>query len=194
VLILTRSRRIRRALRIVRKQIPTKDWRAIASFVEWLRCESGWQRAGLMSELSKNGGGLFPLYDPNVPPRDQKNPRGQVRFALPICRLYSDKALIGLVAHELAHAVRAARLGAGWYERMDRRYLHEERVADIMVSRWGLRSQIKAMRQEQRKTVVPLLYQQEPHIMQLLYKRVAKDEEAVRERFSRTLATQPRQD
>lgn len=40
-----------------------------------------------------------------------------------------------------------------------------------IVSRWGFRFQIRAMRHEQETFVLPLLYSREPQIMRLLEKR-----------------------
>jgi hypothetical protein len=56
-------------------------------------------------------------------------------FNLPVARLFSDRALRGIAAHELAHAVRAARLGPGWYDTMDANYDREERAADRIATR-----------------------------------------------------------
>jgi hypothetical protein len=183
MMILTRSRRIHIALRVVRARIPAKDWRTISSFLCWIRAQSEWKTLGLQSEVDKSGGGLFPLFELDVDIREQKNPRGQVIFTLPICRLYSDKALIGLVAHELAHAVRAAKLGPGWYERMDCRYRAEERIADAMASRWGFRSHSRAHRHEQKTFVLPTLDSQEARILRLIMRRRHILREKLRPKF-----------
>jgi len=183
MMILTRSRRIRRALRTVRTRIPAKNWQVIASFLVRIRADSGWGFWGLMGRLDRSGGKLLPLYKAVVPISDQKNPRGQVCFNLPVCRLYSDRALVGLVAHELAHALRAAEFGSGWYEKMDCRYPAEERIADAIVSRWGLDSHIRRMRHERKMHLTPLLNHREPKIMQLLSRHAPEAVKSARERL-----------
>jgi hypothetical protein len=63
--------------------------------------------------------------------------RPQVLVMLPIFRLFSAKAQIGIMAHELAYAERASRLGHGWHEKMRARYSAEERLANSIAIRWG---------------------------------------------------------
>ena len=136
-----------------------------------------------MNGLDRSAGKLLPLYEAGVPISDQKNPRGQVCFNLPVCRLYNNRALVGLVAHELVHALRAAEFGSGWYEKMDCRYPAEERIADAMVSRWGLDSHIRRMRHERKMHLTPLLNHREPKIMQMRWRHAPEAAKSATERL-----------
>jgi hypothetical protein len=146
MLVLTRSHRIRNALRTVKARIPSKDWQRINSFVSRAWVDTAWQ--------SVCG--------------------AQIRFILPLCRLYTNKAIIGLVAHELAHALRAAHIGKDWLKKMggewdapgaDRKYLLEERRADAIASAWGFGDQIRAMREERRTVLIPYISSHQDRIL-----------------------------
>jgi hypothetical protein len=94
-------------------------------------------------------------------------------FVLPIYRLYTDSAMIGVASHEFAHALRAARYGDDWPEKMGegqrtpeakRKYEAEERHANAIASSWGFRAQIRAMREERQKFVNPYIRSHEIQI------------------------------
>lgn len=169
--VLTRSRRIRKALRVVQSYIPSDNWTVITSFLTWIRVDAGWQTSCLGEAVNPTSAELLPLYDLQDPKRVAGS---QIRFVLPLCRLYSDRALIGLVAHELAHAVRAAKLGQNWLQKMggehsargaDRRYKREERQADGIASGWGFAKEIRAMREERESVLNPYLATHEIRIL-----------------------------
>jgi hypothetical protein len=189
--ILTRSSRIRRALRQVQKRIPGGEWRSIDSFLTWVRSESQWQVLGLGGDLNPCSAALLPLYDV-----EDLSVRGaQIILTLPPCRLYSNKAIIGLVAHELAHALRAVYIGKEWLEKMggadwdapgaDRRYKSEERRADAIASAWGFRAQILAMRDERAKVLNPYIHAHEAQILRRMARSEATKNEEAGKRIAR---------
>jgi hypothetical protein len=49
---------------------------------------------------------------------------------LPIFRLFSSPAQVGIMVHEFAHASRASAMGDGWHEKVQSQYADEERMAD----------------------------------------------------------------
>jgi hypothetical protein len=96
--------------------------------------------------LNPASAGLFPVYGRDFKPP----PGGQITFFLPVFRLYSRKTIVGVVAHELGHALRASRMGPEWHEEMQRRSQREEHEANALASRWGFGTHIRAMRDERR--------------------------------------------
>ena len=72
--------------------------------------------------------------------RNEYEPR--IAITLPIFVRFSRLALVGIIAHEFAHAFRARRLGDGWHEKMQARYDAEERLANTIAARWD--SQFKS--------------------------------------------------
>ncbi len=180
MLILTRSHRIRRALGIVRARIPSKDWQTVSAFLSKVWAETAWQTLGLGTTISEVAGELRPLKRL----QDGSVCGAHIRFNLPLCRLYSNKAMVGLVAHELAHALRAAQIGEGWVEKMggvwgpgaDRKYRLEERWADAIATAWGFRAQIRAMREERQTVLNPYLASEKNQILRQIARR---DPEAV---------------
>ncbi len=80
---------------------------------------------------------------------------GQILFYKDVFRLFSDKALIGIVAHEFAHALRAFRIGGNWYDEMQKRWRREEKYANKIAATWGFSSNIKAMERERKEIVDP---------------------------------------
>ena len=91
--------------------------------------------------------------------------RPQVLVTLPIFRLFSAKAQIGIMAHEIAHAERASRLGQGWPEKMQARYAAEERLANSIAIRWGFGKYVEAMRRNRHGSVNPMLETRGPAIV-----------------------------
>lgn len=113
--ILTRARRIRNALRVVLARLPAKDRQRITAFITRVGTDTAWNLGLCGVPAEQTSGGLFPLYDGlNM----AAPPKGQLRFSLPVCRLFTDRALVGVVAHEMAHALRASTMGPQWLERM----------------------------------------------------------------------------
>jgi hypothetical protein len=168
--ILTRSRQIRNALRTVKAQIPPKDWQRINSFVSRAWVDTAWQTLGLGGQISPVAAELRPLRNPE----DWSVCGAQIRFILPLRRLYTNKATIGLVAHEFAHALRAAHIGKGWSNKMGGewdapgaadKYQSEERRADAIASTWGFRDQTEAMREERRSVLIPYISSHQDRIL-----------------------------
>jgi hypothetical protein len=98
----------------------------------------------------------------------------QIIVTLPIFRLFSREAQVGIMAHEFAHAVRAARLGRGWHKKMLSRYAAEERLANSIAVRWGFRANITAMRRERREVVGPRLELRGRRFMRQLMRSVER--------------------
>jgi len=69
------------------------------------------------------------------------------------------------MAHEFAYAARASRLGQGWHEKMQSRYVTEERLADLIAVSWGFEDHLRRLRRERDRTVNPLLEARAPQIM-----------------------------
>jgi hypothetical protein len=117
-----------------------------------------------------------------------ENCEAQIIVHLPVFRLFTRKAQVGILAHEFAHAVRAKKIGRGWHENMQARYLQEERLADSIAKKWGFKSEIQTLRAE-RKLINPLLEAKVPKILARAEKRMAADYEAARARFGDTSDT-----
>jgi hypothetical protein len=182
--ILTRSRRIRKALNSVRAGIPSHEWRAITDFLTWIQVDREWQTFGLSAEVRPVAAELVPLFESR-----EKIKGAQIRFVLPLCRLYSNTAIVGVVAHELAHAARAVRFGKDWFTRMggvwnapgaNRRYWTEEKHADSIASGWGFSKQIRAMRKERKEVLNPYLAVNNERILRQVERRDRIAEEKAR--------------
>lgn len=186
-MVVTRSRRIRAALRTVLRRIPVKDRQTITAFVRQVWATLAWEVVGLGSELKQSSAELLPLYDLGVPEAERPH-TGQVVFSLPVCRLFSDRALVGIVAHELAHAARIAKLGPGagwerWYDQNPRKYRAEERHADAIASAWGFGPHIRALRRERQAVVTPTLQAREPELIRHVLRRWERMEERARRQW-----------
>ncbi len=186
--VLTRSRRVRSALKSVLGRMTDVDRRALESVVVRVFCETAWSVYGLAGSINESAGELRPLY-PDLNFNDLEC-RGQIRFRLHLCRMYSDGALRGVVAHEFAHAVRASRRRKGtladWFKAVmaDRRYWHEERQADALAASWGFAREIRSMRNEHRKVIGPFVLAHEPEIRRRMVRRWEWDERRAAEIFS----------
>jgi hypothetical protein len=99
---------------------------------------------------------LMPMYE-NIAALCTDNYLAKVSVTLPIFRLFTPRARVGIIAHEFAHAERANRIGKGWHEKMQARYDVEERAANAIARGWGFGNYITAMRREREETVNPTL-------------------------------------
>lgn len=178
--ILTRSSRVRRVLRAVEARVPSGDWQKISSFLTSIETDREWAPLGMSEELDPQAAMLRPFYSfedgkPTVT-------GSHILFRLPICRLYSDEAMVGLASHELAHALRAQKIGENWLRKMggiwsagaDSKYQSEERHADRIASKWGFGKEIRAMREERQKVLNPFIASNEQRIMSRLMKRMER--------------------
>lgn len=111
-------------------------------------------------------------------------PRAQIVFWLPVCRLFTDHALLGVAAHELAHALQASGFRGDWHERMQRRYAAGERDADRIATDCGFGSQIQTLRRERRETVSPFLDAHEGSLVRSVMRRAAIQDEGARARMA----------
>jgi hypothetical protein len=165
--IVTQSHRIREALQRVSRRIPLQDWRVIGSFLMRIRAEREWRIAGLADHVDPTSAGLFPILGRHFEPV----PGGQIIFFLPVLRLYSRTAIVGVVAHELGRALRASKMGSDWHEQMQRRWQREDHEANALASRWGFRPHIRAMREERRRVLNPYLSSREQKILGRIHRR-----------------------
>jgi hypothetical protein len=166
--ILTRSRRLRGLVTSVLRQIPSDDRSVIMRFLLWVQTDTNWSTVEVGDEINETAGGLYPLWGVGGDPLIYD---AQIRFSLPVCRLFSERALRGIIAHEFAHALRAARLGPGWHERMQRRWRREDQEADAIVMRWGFRQEIAAKDRERRTQVTPTIHARSRDILRRIANR-----------------------
>lgn len=173
--IATESKLVRRALSVVKRRVPKRDWEQVDSFIKVVRTTSSWNLL-LASGVDTTAGLTSPIYDMERDLGEQEAgiPDCHVLFSLPVCRYFTQKALIGIVAHEFAHGLRASRLGKGWHAKMKSRWAAEERIADGIASKWGFGENIKAMRFERIHTVNPLLANREPQIVRSIERRMTQ--------------------
>src|SRR3989442_528124 len=127
MLMLTRSRRIRRAWSFVWRRLPVVDQRDINKLLTRVCSLHEYSTgAGINMERSEASAGLYPLYA-SLEALGGPSYRGQILFYLPVCRKFTDTGLVGIVAHELGHAKRAVDIGEGWHEKMQADYANEEK-------------------------------------------------------------------
>jgi hypothetical protein len=92
VKILTRSRLILKALRTVQARIPSRDWNVLASFLTWIQTDTSWDCDIMTAAVNPISAALLPLYALDEP----RVIGAQVRFNLPLCRLFSNRAMTSL--------------------------------------------------------------------------------------------------
>lgn len=142
--ILTRSEIVLRVFRIVWPNIPPADCQRIESVLYQIRCVTEW-RLSFCNDLKREAGLMRPCWPTGVPGEGQF---AHILFILPIFRLFSARAQVGIVALELGHVLRVADLEPGWYKYIETRYEAEERLADEIAawqaSRW-LNSVLEAL-------------------------------------------------
>ena len=133
----TRSRAVLQAVAIVLRRMPEQARRTVEGFVVVIRAESNYDVVGVgVTRLGRASAGLYPLYKKHhLAITDDYE--AQIIVMLPVFKLFSRKAQIGIIAHEFAHAVQASRMGRGWHEQMQSRYAAGDRFADRTASRWG---------------------------------------------------------
>ena len=167
----TRSKRIIKAIDRVLRRLPPEDREAVQRFVYRVTAVHAWTPVGVtgvdsttakLARFWKAGdGGVKCERQPTGAlhcERTSDSYEAQVCFNLPVVRLFSEKALPGIVAHEFAHARIAARLGQGWYEKMTVRAQTHERAADQLAVSWGFEKEIRLMRKERAEKVSATLY------------------------------------
>jgi len=169
--VLTRSARVRRAFHSALRRIPGADRARIESFVVWVVAEREWTVTGLGSSIGGTSAALMPLWD--VEKGIHSVPEAQIIFYLPVCRLFSDEALVGVAAHEMAHALQASRMRGNWHDRMQRRYTAGERDADAIAKGWGFSRHIQLMRREREEVVNPFLVRHERRLIARALARTA---------------------
>jgi hypothetical protein len=175
--ILTKSRRVKQAFRTAWRRLPPEDRGIVAGFVRWVQADREWG-LGFSGELNPESAGLYPLFGVD------ERPAG-ILFRLTVARLFSDAALIGIAAHELAHARRAAAIGKDWNDAMRTRYGQEERAADRLAMQWGFSAEIHIKDEERRRIVNPQIerWSAEGRIARAIYRRDREQEARFRVRF-----------
>jgi hypothetical protein len=117
---------------------------------------------------------LAPLYR-NVEALGTDDYEAYVVVTLPIFRMFSPKARIGIIAHEFAHSVRALKLAPGWERKMQARYAANEKLANAQAIRWGFGEEIKTNHRERHKTINPWLEAQTPKILRRMTEKYRRD-------------------
>ncbi len=161
----TRSPRTTRAISAVWNRIPSAERSRIDEFLTHIRLMRGWQvQGGMNLALSATGGELVPLVQLGKP-----GPmRAQIVLYEPVCRLFSPIALKGIIAHELAHASRAAAIGPDGYKYIVANYQREERKADALAVAWGFGAEITRRRDVERPRVNQTIRNRERSIQRRL--------------------------
>lgn len=139
-----------------------------------------WEYRGITGELWEKAAALLPFG--TFDELSTRNHKGQIIFCLPLCRRFSDRALIGIVAHEFAHAVRAAALDSEWHEKMLERREIEETDADRLATEWGFGPCVQQLRDEWT-AVGQWLDVNSARILRQIRDREQKVEQAVKQRF-----------
>jgi hypothetical protein len=161
--LLTRSKRIRSALKTAFHRLSPKDRTKVEDFLSRIVAHREWTPLRL-SGFDPASAMVAPFFL-SIADLKSKKYGCQLVFHLPVARLFSRKALIGIVAHELAHVHIAATLGEGWYEQMKRRERAHERRADRLADSWGFTAEIARVYEERVKRVNPILDKRESYIM-----------------------------
>ena len=151
VKVLTRSKRIKSALTTVLNRLPSAARIKVEGFLFRITTNRGWRTLGL-GDFDPSSAVVAPLFL-SLDQIGTSRYKCQLYFNLPIVRLFSNKALIGIVAHELAHVHIAAELGKGWHEKMKRRERAYELAANRLAERWGFAAEIARMHEERLKKV-----------------------------------------
>lgn len=189
----TRSKRIMKAIDWVLWRMPPKDREAVERFLFRVVAARAWTPVGLTG-VDPTSAMLAPFWkasDGGVKCETQATGAlhcertgdrydAQMCFNLPVLRLFSDKALVGIVAHEFAHARIAARLGECWHEKMKVRLQTHERAADRLATSWGFGKEIDLMRKERDETVSAILYSREEEIRRVREAEITRGERRVR--------------
>jgi hypothetical protein len=167
VKVLTRVPRIRRLFQSVWRRLPKEERASIARFGLQVRTTREWQLPGISLQVDTACGQARAVAGGSV----------ELLFTLPIARLYSDKALRGVVAHELGHAARAVRQGRRWQERMMASYAREERAADRLAETWGFGAELRQGRDVEHPRVLAVIQRRAPGITRRALARLRRDYE-----------------
>jgi hypothetical protein len=173
----TRSKRISKAVDLVLRRMPRDDREAVVRFVSRVTAARAWTPVGVTGVDStvarlerfwkaREGGVKCERRETGELHCERTGDKyeAQVSFNLPVVRLFSETALVGIVAHEFAHARVAARLGECWHEKMSVRGPAYERAADERATSWGFGKEIRLVQKERDKRVRGLLYSREREV------------------------------
>ncbi len=169
VVIATRSGRIRRLLQEVLHRLPQRDRLVIETFVGWVRCEREWGTYALGNMVDRRAASLLPLARGK---RQGDERQVCLVLYLPVCRLLSDMALIGVLACMCARAARAAGFGKEWWRLMEDRWKQEEQAAERLATRWGFAPELGARTMERERVVLPRIDESERQIVTSIVKRI----------------------
>jgi hypothetical protein len=166
----TQSSRIRRIREEVLCRLPPSDRLAIEGFVRRLRGEQKWRTYAFGTWVDRRAVALLPLAARKSATR---SPHAQLVFALPVCRLFSDAALTGLLAHALAHAVRAASRGRCWWRILEDHRIREDNEAEALATEWGFAPELHAWMEERVRVVLPRIEEHEERILTVIRRRAS---------------------
>ncbi len=183
MVIVTRSRRLRSSIQSVLSRIPDAERRLVTQMVHRIRTDREWQAMGVSELPSRIAGRLLPLFSRGDKACRSRAGQSMIEFCLPVCRLFSDEALAGIVSLEFARTLRAAKVGDGWYEQMERRGRGEELEAEAIATRWGFARSILAMRTERTQCVEPWISAHEAQIARRLHLMSQRRHEEAKKRF-----------
>ena len=169
MVIATRSGRIRRLLEGVLRRLPQKDRLAIEAFVRRVRCGREWKTYAFSDLVDRRAAALLP----RAPTARGAERQAELVLYWPVCRLFSDEAVTGVLAHVFAHAGRAASLGEGWWRILGDQWKREERKADLLATRWGFAPELRARAQERARVLLPRIEERERHIVTSIARRVS---------------------
>jgi hypothetical protein len=183
----TRSKHITKAIDRVLWRMPPKDREAVERFVFRVTAARAWTPVGVtgVDPTAAMLAQFWKSRDGGVKCERQATgelhcqPTGdryeaQVCFNLPVVRLFTETALVGIVAHEFAHARIAARLGECWHEKMSIRGQVNERAADQLATSWGFGKEIRLIRKERDERVSAILYSREHEIRRARKAEIAR--------------------
>jgi hypothetical protein len=169
----TRSKAVVEAVATVLRRMPAEARRQVEQGVVVIRTNRNFQVFGL-GGIDTASAMLAPLYR-NLEALGSDDYEAYVAVTLPIFRVFSPKAQIGIIAHEFAHAVRALRLAPGWEKKMQARYAVNEKLANAQAIRWGFGEEIKANHRERQKTINSWLEEQTPKILRRMSEKYRRD-------------------
>ncbi len=170
MIIATHSTRIRRIVEQVLCRLPESDWLAVERFLRWIRCEREWKSYALGQMLDRRAAVLLPLAKVK---REGGEPQAQLVLSLPVCRLYSDEALAGILVLVFARPARAAHFGKGWWRIVEDHRKRENEDAEALAIRWGFAVELRARRSERERVVLPEIDENESRIVTAIARRAS---------------------
>ena len=168
----TRSRTVVQAAATVLRLMPARTRQDVEKFVVLIRASKRFEWDGIGPDFDRSPAVFAPIS------MNFGGDKGQVIVTLPIFRLFSQKAQVGIIARMFAHGARAARIGYGWKKEMRSQYYREPQLTDALARRWGFSSYITTLERETARAVNPILDAQAPEILRRMTDQEERDMEA----------------